>query len=152
MTKGNSQKHARISCGLVKCSSLLKRVTVKRLENGRPLTIPHRDWCYCSQCIANPKPATEELIARRSAADCSAITRISKMSNEEIQRAIDATHPETMDTSRSLAADQLAMMLIHNRQGKREIVNLIRWLLLDSQNARALTQPETAHKIYETTQ
>jgi hypothetical protein len=57
------------------------------------------------------------------------------MSNEEIQRAIDATHPATMHTSRSLAADQLAMMLIHKRHGKREIVNLIRWLLLDSPNA-----------------
>lgn len=60
------------------------------------------------------------------------------MSNEEIQRAIDATHPETLDTSRSLAADHLAMMLIHNRHGKREIVNLIRWLLLDSPNDESI--------------
>ena len=87
---------------------------------------------YAGNCLT--PPATEELIARRSAAACSAITRISKMSNEEIQRAIDATHPETLDSSRSLAADQLAMVLIHNRHGKREIVDLIRWLLLDSPN------------------
>ena len=38
MTKENSPKYARISCGLVKCSLLLKCVTVKRLENVRPLT------------------------------------------------------------------------------------------------------------------
>ena len=38
MTKENSPKHARISCGLVKYSLLLKRVTMKRLENCRPLT------------------------------------------------------------------------------------------------------------------
>lgn len=33
---------------------------------------PHGDWCYCSQCIANPKPATDQLMARRSEAACSA--------------------------------------------------------------------------------
>ena len=60
----------------------------------------------------------------------SALVRVSRMSNEEITRSIDATHPETLDTSRSLAADQLAMMLIHNRHEKREIVNLLRWLIL----------------------
>ena len=64
----------------------------------------------------------------------SAITRILKMSYEEIQRAIDATHPEALDTSRSIDADELAMMLVHNRHGKREIVNLIRWIILDSPN------------------
>ena len=31
----------------------------------------HGDWCYCPRCIANSKPATEELIALRSAATCS---------------------------------------------------------------------------------
>lgn len=65
-------------------------------------------------------------------ASCSTLTRIAKMSNEEIQQAIDASHPETLETSRCLAADQLAMMLIHNRHEKREIVNLIRWLLLSA--------------------
>ena len=60
----------------------------------------------------------------------SSVVRVSKMSNEDINRAIDASHPEELDTATSRAADQLAMMLIHNRHEKREIVNLLRWCLL----------------------
>lgn len=84
----------------------------------------------------------------------SALVRVSRMSNEEIQRAIDATHPETLDTSRSLAADQLAMMLIHNRHEKREIVNLLRWLILDApspENASAMAAADNSTPPKETT-
>ena len=49
------------------------------------------------------------------------------------QKEIDATHPEN-DTSggRELAADSLAMVLVGERHEKRELVNLVRWLLLQA--------------------
>lgn len=59
------------------------------------------------------------------------VSRVASMNEAEIQSAIDANHP-ALDkaTHAHLKADALAMKLIHGRHGKREIVNLIRWVLM----------------------
>lgn len=53
-----------------------------------------------------------------------------KMTDQEVQAAIDTCHPCELETDESYAADALAMALIHGRHGKREIVNMIRWVLM----------------------
>ncbi len=72
------------------------------------------------------------------------VARVGKMSREEVQLAIDASHPveQIADigneaTQRCLDADALAMELIHGRLEKRDIVNMLRWALMGcpSQNA-----------------
>lgn len=55
---------------------------------------------------------------------------VRKMSREERQAAIDACHPTTLETEEAMAADALAMDLLHGRHDKRDIVNLIRWTLM----------------------
>ncbi len=52
------------------------------------------------------------------------------MTEEEVQKGIDACHPMTVETPEALEADEVAMRLIHGRHEKREIVNLLRWLLM----------------------
>lgn len=55
------------------------------------------------------------------------------MITEITQEEIDATHPEGCPAEmylQSLEADQFAMELVHDRHGKRELVNLVRFLLL----------------------
>jgi hypothetical protein len=63
------------------------------------------------------------------------------MSAEEIQSAIDANHPaHNESTHEHLEADELAMRLIHGRHGKREIVNLLRWVMMGAPNDQAHSQ------------
>jgi hypothetical protein len=63
------------------------------------------------------------------------------MGEAEIQRAIDASHPveqiadmSNLETQRCLEADALAMNLMTGRHGKRDIVNMIRWILMGAPN------------------
>lgn len=47
------------------------------------------------------------------------------------QKAIDATHPmEDSSGALELAANGLAMKLVGERHEKRDLVNLVRWLIL----------------------
>ena len=49
------------------------------------------------------------------------------------QKEIDATHPMNFDVdcgTAELAADALAMKLVGERYEKRDLVNLVRWLIL----------------------
>lgn len=51
------------------------------------------------------------------------------------QSAIDATHPEEQpdgspEEALSFAADALAMKLVGERHGKRDLVDLVRWLIM----------------------
>ena len=69
------------------------------------------------------------------------VRRIAGMTEEAIQPAIDASHPVeqiadlgNLQTQRCLDADALAMNLISGRHSKREIVNMIRWILMGAPN------------------
>jgi len=44
---------------------------------------------------------------------------------------VEASHPIMVDTPEAYQADVLALTLIHNRESKRSLVNLIRWLIMD---------------------
>ncbi len=44
---------------------------------------------------------------------------------------ITASHPMELDTPEGFAADMLAMTLVGERHSKRDLVNLVRWLILD---------------------
>ena len=75
---------------------------------------------------------------------------IAGMTGEAIQAAIDASHPVeqiadlgNLETQRCLDADALAMNLISGRHGKRQIVNMIRWLLMGAPNDQAQPTPVT---------
>jgi len=70
------------------------------------------------------------------------VTKAAKMTRPEVQAAIDACHPCTLETDESYAADALAMELIHGRHDKRAIVNMIRWVLMGcpSENTDSTTQ------------
>lgn len=47
------------------------------------------------------------------------------------QAAIDATHPvEAANGATEIAADLLAMRLVGERHEKRDLVDLVRWLIL----------------------
>lgn len=76
------------------------------------------------------------------------VRRIESMTPEEIQAAIDASHPveqiadmSNLATQGCLDADALAMRLIHDRHGKREIVDLLRWVLMGAPNAAGQATP-----------
>ena len=58
------------------------------------------------------------------------LDRVSTMTRAEENAAIDATHPMTLNTDECFTADALAMRLVGGRHEKRELVNLIRWLLM----------------------
>ena len=62
------------------------------------------------------------------------VKRISRLSCEEIAAAIDASHPVETDDANLLHADALAMRLVGARHDKRELVNIVRWLLLKAPN------------------
>ena len=47
------------------------------------------------------------------------------------QKLIDATHPATMDTDEAYLAESIAMELVSERYYKRDLVDLVRWLLMD---------------------
>ncbi len=49
------------------------------------------------------------------------------------QSLIDSTHPDNDNSSdKEIAADDLAMKLVGERHEKRELVDLVRWLILRS--------------------
>ena len=58
------------------------------------------------------------------------VTRVSAMKPEDVAAAIAASHPVEVETGKCYIADALAMDLIHGRHEKREIVNLLRWVLM----------------------
>lgn len=58
-----------------------------------------------------------------------------------LQDQIDATHPANNDGQRELQADAFAMDLVHERHSKRDLVNLVRWLLLQT-NFETLRDPK----------
>lgn len=47
------------------------------------------------------------------------------------EKEITASHPMQIDTEEAFKADVMAMKLVGERHEKRELVNLIRWLILD---------------------
>lgn len=54
-------------------------------------------------------------------------------SNWTYQKEIDATHPDTCDSDlepHAFLADDLAMQLVGERHNKRDLVDLVRWLIL----------------------
>lgn len=57
--------------------------------------------------------------------------KVADMKPQEIQDGIDATHPwSKVLIDGSYEADEVAMNLIHGRHDKREIVNMLRWILM----------------------
>ena len=58
------------------------------------------------------------------------VMRVRAMSPEDVDAAIAANHPVEVETGKCYIADALAMDLIHARHEKREIVNLLRWVLM----------------------
>jgi hypothetical protein len=71
-----------------------------------------------------------ESVGSSSALFSELVSKTAKMTRPEVQAAIDACHPCTLETDDAYAADALAMELIHGRHDKREIVNMIRWALM----------------------
>jgi hypothetical protein len=55
------------------------------------------------------------------------LERMVAMFDEEI----DESHPMRCDSDDCLNADLLAMKLVGERHEKRELVNLVRWLVMD---------------------
>jgi hypothetical protein len=69
------------------------------------------------------------------------VNKAAKMTRPQVQSAIDACHPCTLETDESYAADALAMELIHGRHDKREIVNMIRWVLMGCPSENSTDHP-----------
>jgi len=44
---------------------------------------------------------------------------------------IEASHPEMSTSPYRFCADEVAMRLVEGRDSKREIVNMVRWLIMD---------------------
>ena len=51
--------------------------------------------------------------------------------NSTFGKEIEASHPARLNDAKTYGADALAMKLVGERHGKRELVNLVRWLILD---------------------
>lgn len=64
------------------------------------------------------------------------VKRVSRMNGDEISAAIEASHPMETEESGVMDADALAMHLVGARHEKRELVNLVRWLLIGAPNAQ----------------
>lgn len=76
---------------------------------------------YCVVCQV-PWPC-DTAKPRRDASEKSAVM--------SYQREIDATHPmEAASAEREVAADAVAMRLVGERHDKRDLVDLVRWLIL----------------------
>lgn len=58
------------------------------------------------------------------------VRRVAGMTEVDVAYAVEHNHPSRLETQESYAADDLAMRLIHGRYGKRDIVNLLRWVLM----------------------
>jgi hypothetical protein len=52
------------------------------------------------------------------------------MESATFKAEIDASHPVRLDTKEAYAADSIAMQLVGERHAKRDLVNLVRWLIL----------------------
>ena len=65
------------------------------------------------------------------------VKRVSRMNGDEISAAIEASHPMETGEAGVMAADALAMHLVGARHEKRELVNLVRWLLIGAPNDQA---------------
>jgi len=44
---------------------------------------------------------------------------------------IDASHPMMLNSTDGFDADMIAMKLVGEQHDKRELINLVRWLILD---------------------
>ena len=47
------------------------------------------------------------------------------------EKEIHLSHPTELDTDEAYIADGIAMELVGERRSKRDLVNLVRWLILD---------------------
>ena len=47
------------------------------------------------------------------------------------EKEIHLSHPTKLDTDEAYIADGVAMELVGERHSKRDLVNLVRWLILD---------------------
>jgi hypothetical protein len=92
----------------------------------------------------NPGTTTSAPKVGSSALFSELVSKAEKMTRPEVQAAIDDCHPCTLETDEAYAADALAMELIHGRHDKREIVNMIRWVLMGcpSENEKAQTRAQ----------
>ena len=52
------------------------------------------------------------------------------------EEKIEESHPIVSDNEKAYLADVMAMKLVGERHGKRDLVNLVRWLIMD--NARTV--------------
>lgn len=89
----------------------------------------------------NTEPTTPSPKVGSSALFSELVIKAAKMTRPEVQAAIDACHPCTLETDESYVADALAMELIHGRHDKREIVNMIRWVLMGCPSENAQSEP-----------
>lgn len=60
---------------------------------------------------------------------------------KSFQDEISLSHPMNLMTAEGFEADEMALQLVGERHEKRELVNLVRWLILD--------KSETVHKFIE---
>ncbi len=51
--------------------------------------------------------------------------------NKLFQDEITLSHPMELMTDEGFEADEMALQLVGERHEKRELVNLVRWLILD---------------------
>lgn len=58
------------------------------------------------------------------------VRRVAGMSDDAIAAAIGSNHPANLETKEVFEADELALSLLRGRFGKRDIVNVIRWVLM----------------------
>lgn len=74
------------------------------------------------------------------------VTRVNAMKPEDVAAAIVASHPAEVDTGKCYIADALAMDLLHGRHEKREIVNLLRWVLMGCPSHTDKALPQAGRK------
>lgn len=58
------------------------------------------------------------------------VQRVGRMSGKDVAESIAASHPTEMEMPEAHGADELAMFLLQGRHSKREIMNLLRWVLM----------------------
>lgn len=63
------------------------------------------------------------------------VKRVAPMGHAQTMMAIDATHPVNTEAKEALEADEMAMRMVGIRHSKRDLVNLVRWLLLGAPGA-----------------
>jgi hypothetical protein len=50
------------------------------------------------------------------------------------EKEIENSHPTMVDSDAAYDADSMAMKLVGERHSKRDLVNLVRWLIMDGAN------------------